>query len=154
MEIRHTRGGQEDRPLARLRNEVQNVFERFLRDPWETRWPGLFQTGDVFPRLDLAESDKEVTIRAEVPGVQPKDVKVEVTGNLLKLSGEKSTEHEEKGRDYHCCERQFGSFSRTIQLPTSVDPSKVDAEYKDGVLTITLAKSPEAKPKRITVRNA
>jgi HSP20 family protein len=151
---RHARSGQEERPLARLREEMQHAFERFLRDPWEARWPGLFQTTDVFPHLDLAESDSDVTIRAELPGVQPKDVHVEVTGQVLKLSGEKSAQREEKGRDYHCCERQFGSFSRTVQLPTSVDPAKVDARYKDGVLTITLAKNPEARPKRITVRNA
>jgi HSP20 family protein len=151
---RHARGGQEERPLARLRDDVQNVFERFLGNPPAVRGLGFFGAGETFPRLDLAESDNDVTVRAELPGLQAKDVKVEVTGNILKLSGEKSAQHEEKGRDYHCCERRFGSFSRTVQLPTTVDPTKVDAQFKDGVLTVTLAKNPEAKPKRITVRNA
>ncbi len=150
---RNTRS-QEERPLAWLRDEMQNVFDRFFGNPPESRRLGFFGTGELFPRLDLAESDNEVTIRAELPGVQAKDVQVEVTGTILKLSGEKSAQHEEQGRDYHCCERQFGSFSRTLQLPTSVDPTKVDAQYNDGVLTITLAKNPAAKPKRITVRNA
>ncbi len=150
---RREHGHQAAGPLTRLRDEVQNVFERFLGDRPETRGLG-FYTGETFPRLDLAESDNEVTVRAELPGIQAKDVKVEVTGNLLKLSGEKSAQHEEKGRDYVYQERQFGSFSRTVQLPTSVDPTKVDAKYKDGVLTVTLSKNPEAKPKRITVRNA
>lgn len=150
---RQDRAGQTARPLARLRDEVQNVFDHFLGNPPMSRGLGFFP-GEMFPRLDLAESDQDVTIRAELPGVQPKDVKVEVTGNMLKLSGEKSAQHEEKGRDFHCCERQLGSFSRTIQLPTSVDPTQVDAQFKDGVLTVTLAKNPAAKPKRITIRNA
>ncbi len=151
-----SRGGSEplEHPLARFRADIESLFDRFRREPWGLGPPNLLEGAGPFPQLDLAESDREVTIRAELPGVQPKDVKIEVTGNVLKLSGEKSAEKEEQGRDYHYCERQFGSFSRMVQLPTTVDPGKVDATYKDGVLTITLAKHPEAKPKRITVRNA
>lgn len=141
-----------DRPLSSLRAEMDNLFERFFREPWGAG--GLASAPGAFPQLDLAESDNCVTLRAEVPGIRPEDVKIEVTGNVLKLTGEKSEQKEEKGRDYLYCERQFGTFSRLVQLPASVDPNKVDATYKDGVLTVKMSKHPEAKPKRITVRNA
>lgn len=141
-----------ERPLSSFRAEIDNLFDRFFREPWGGS--GLLSGAGMFPQLDMAESDNDVTIRAEVPGVRPEDVQIEVTGNLLKLSGEKSEQKEEKGRDYLCSERQFGAFSRIVQLPTSVDPNKVDATYKDGVLTVKMTKHAEAKPKRITVRNA
>ena len=141
-----------ERPLSSFRAEIDSLFDRFFREPWSGG--GLLSGAGMFPQLDMVGSDNDVTIRAEVPGVRPEDVKIEVTGNLLKLSGEKSEQKEEQGRDYVCCERQFGAFSRVIQLPTSVDPNKVDATYKDGVLTVKLNKHAEAKPRRITVRNA
>jgi len=141
-----------ERPLARIRDEIDGVFERMFSEPWSTGWPALWSRSNGFPQVDLAESENDVTIRAELPGVSPDDVQIEVTGNVLKLAGEKSAEKEEKGRDYHYAERQFGAFSRIIQLPATVNADKVEATYKDGVLTITLPKHPEAKPKRITVR--
>ena len=144
-----------ERPLVRFRDEIENVFDRLWRDPWSAGLSGLTAPGTGgFPQLDLAESDDDVTVRAELPGMRPEDVRIELTGNVLKLSGEKSEQKEERERGYHYRERQFGSFSRMVQLPASVDPDKVDARYRDGVLTITLAKHAAAKPKRITVRNA
>jgi HSP20 family protein len=141
-----------DRPLASFRAEFENLFDRFFREPWGTS--ALSSVPGMFPQLDMAETDNDVTIRAELPGVRPEDVRIEVTGNILKLSGEKGEQKEEKGRDCLYCERQFGVFSRLVQLPASVDPNQVDATYKDGVLIVTMNKHPEAKPKRITVRNA
>lgn len=144
-----------EHPLATLRDEMERVFDRFWLDPWGARAAGLPSgVGSGFPQLDMSETDENVTIRAEVPGIRPDDVKIEVTGNVLKLSGEKSEQKQEKRGGYRYSERQFGSFSRMVQLPAYVDTNKVDAVYKDGVLSITLPKSPEARPKRITVRNA
>ena len=148
-------GSTVEHPLATFRNEVENLFDRFLRDPWGTNWSGMMTPATrSVPQLDLVESDNDVTVRAELPGVRPEDVKIEVSGNVLRLAGEKSQEKEEKGQNCCYCERQFGSFTRMIQLPSTVDPDKVEATYKDGVLTIRLSKHPGVKPKRIPVRNA
>lgn len=141
--------------LARLRDEVDTLFDRFFSDPWslsgfESPWSALA----VAPRTDLADTDKDVTVTMELPGVNPRDVELRIDGDLLTVRGEKKAEKEEKKKDYHYVERQFGSFSRTVQLPRTVDPEKVETSYKDGVLTVTFAKHPDAKPKRITVRSA
>ncbi len=139
--------------LPRLRAEFDELFERFFRDPWGLELPGWFGgEGTWGPRLDLAESDKEVTIRAELPGIDPDDVEINVTDNVLTLRGEKKREHEEKERDYHYVERQYGNFHRSVQLPAGVDPDKVEASYKNGVLTVTIAKRPDALPKKIKVK--
>lgn len=141
--------------LARLRSEMDNLFDRFFQDPWAMDFAGPLQSGwDWGPRTDLAESDTEVTVTAELPGVDPRDVEIDVSGNLLTIHGEKKQEHHEKKRNYRYSERRFGSFHRSIQLPSYVDPDKVDASYKNGTLTVTLAKRPDARPKKITVRQA
>lgn len=134
--------------LARVRSEMDQLFEHFFRDPWGA----LAHIPSGGPALDLAENDKEVTVTAELPGVDPKDVDIDVAGNMLTIRGEKKQEHEEKDRDYHFVERRFGRFQRSIQLPSSVDPDKVEAVCKNGTLTITLAKRPDAMRKKIEVK--
>ena len=140
--------------LARFRNEMSGLVDRFFRDPWG---PSLFESFPARlgwgPRIDLAETEDAVIVTAEMPGVDPKDVEISVTGNVLTLRGHKQQEKEEKGRNYHYVERHYGDFHRALPLPGSVDPEKVDAVFKNGVLTISLSKRAEAKPKRITVRN-
>jgi HSP20 family protein len=142
-----------DMPLARFREEMDNLFERFFGEGWGPSalesWPARFGYG---PRLDLAETENDVTLKAELPGVDPKEVDIRVEGNMLTIRGEKKQEKDEKRKDYHYVERQYGSFHRSVQLPSSVDPAKIDASFKDGVLTVTMAKKPEAKAKKITVR--
>jgi len=149
-------GGSErgQRSRATLRDDVEGMFDRFWRDPWGTSLSALASRAGVLPRLDLSESDNEITVRAELPGVKPEDIHVEVTGNVLRLSGEKTEEHSEQSGDTRWSECQYGSFSRMVQLPTAVDADKVDAAFKDGVLTITLPKHPEARPKRVEVHGA
>lgn len=137
--------------LARLRNEMDDLFERFFGDPFDVSLPF---SGGRGMRLDLAESESEVVVKAELPGVDPKDVEINVTGNVLTLRGEKKSDREESGRDFHFVERQYGSFHRSIPLPTAVDADRVAAEYKNGVLTVTLPKHPDARPKRIPLRKA
>jgi HSP20 family protein len=142
--------------LPRLRHQIDDLFDEFLRDPFSAGanlMHGMgFGGGGL--KTDLAESDDEVTVRAEMPGVDPKDVEISVSGHVLTISGEKKQETEEKQRNYHYVERQFGSFHRTVQLPSSVDPDKVDAKFKNGVLTVSVSKRPEAKARRIQVREA
>ena len=137
-------------PLDAFRNQVENVFERFMRDPWSAMGAG----GLEFPQLDVTECDDDVCVRAELPGVRPEDVNIEVTGNTLRLSGEKAEEREEKRGGTRYSERRFGSFSRIVQLPTQVDPDHVDATFKDGVLSVRLNKHAEARPRRIPVKAA
>jgi len=141
-------------PLARLRNEMDNLFERFFGETWGTSMleslPARMGWG---PRIDLAETENEITVRAELPGIDPNEVNVEVMGNTLTIRGEKKQHKEEKRESYHYVERQYGAFNRRVELPSTVDQSKVNAAYKNGVLTITMAKRPDAKAKRITVKS-
>jgi len=137
--------------LPSLRREIDDLFDRFLREPFGTGLSQMFGGWTAGLRTDLAESDDEVVVRAEMPGVDPKEVEISVTGNALTISGEKKEEHEDKRRNYHYVERQFGSFHRSVQLPAYVDPDKVDATFKNGVLTVTIAKKPDAKPRKIKV---
>ena len=133
---------------------MDHAFERFWRDPWSASFGDIFPSQSDFGlRLNLAESDNDVTVTAELPGVDPKDIDIDVSGNALTIRGEKKEEREDKKKNYHYVERSYGSFHRSVQLPSSVDPSNVDATYKNGVLTVTLAKHAEAKPKRITVKH-
>jgi HSP20 family protein len=134
--------------LTRFRDEMDDLFGRFLGGGQSTA--GTF--GAAWPRLDLAETEKDVTVTAELPGVNPKELEINVTGNVLTIRGEKKDEREEKTHDYHYIERQYGCFHRSVQLPTSVESDKVAATYKDGVLTIKMPKHPEARAKKITVK--
>lgn len=139
-------------PLARLRQDMETLFDRFLREPWGGG-EGLAAPSDwaTFPRTDLAESENDITVSMELPGVDAKDVDINITQGLLTVGGEKRQERDEKTRNYRCVEREYGRFHRSVQLPGYVDPDKVDAAFKDGVLTVKVAKHPEAKPKRIPV---
>ena len=148
--------GDADTALAtsarRFRTEMDQLFDRFFRDPWG--WPEeLFGPPTGWrPALEVLENDREVTIRAEVPGIDPKDIDVTISGNMLTLSGEKKETSEHKGESYFHSERRYGSFRRCIELPTTVDPDRVTAEHANGVLTIHVGKVPSATPKRITVK--
>ncbi|OGW64469.1 MAG: heat-shock protein Hsp20 [Nitrospirae bacterium RIFCSPLOWO2_02_FULL_62_14] len=107
---------------------------------------------DWIPTVDIAETDAEYQIKAELPEVKKEDVKVTVEDGELTISGERRHETEEKGKKYHRVERSYGSFVRSFTLPDHVDDAKVKAEYKDGVLHLHLPKSEKAKPKAIDVK--
>jgi len=137
---------------ASLRSDMDRLFDAFVREPFSAlEWP-LVGSGAWSPAVDLAESDTEYTVRAELPGLDPKDLDISVTENQLVLSGEKKETVEKREKGYYHSESRFGSFRRAIPLPGAIDSTKVDAEYKSGVLTIRLAKSPENAPKRIEVK--
>ncbi len=140
--------------LTHFHSEFDRLFERFFGEPiWgESRWlPEARPWADWLPSLDVSETENVITVRAEVPGVDPKGLDISVSGDLLVLSGEKRHETEEKREGYYHSERRFGSFRRTIPLPASVDQDKITAEYERGVLKIELPKSEKAVAKRIPV---
>lgn len=135
-------------PISQLRWGMDRLFEGFL-DEFGTR-TGLFAPGVP---VDLVETDEEIQIHAEVPGIEPERMDVRLTGDVLTISGEKSEERseQEKGRWYS--ERHFGAFQRSIHLPCPVDAEHVDATFKNGVLTVTLRKTESAKSRHIPVRS-
>lgn len=103
------------------------------------------------PAVDIFENDNNIVLKAELPGVDPKDVEVRVEDSTLYLKGERKFEKEVKEDNYHRIERSYGSFARSFALPGTIDSDKVQAEYKDGLLTLTIPKREEAKPKTIKI---
>lgn len=136
--------------LARMREEMERVFDRFVRDPFEMMVHPDRRTW--MPALEVTDTESEVVVKAEVPGMSSKDVHVALTGNRLTLSGEKEETKEEKSEFCYINERTFGSFQRTVELPEGVDPDRVTAEQTDGVLTVRIGKLKTAKPKHIPVK--
>jgi HSP20 family protein len=145
--------GRELAPMAEFRREMDRLFENFFREPFG--WGDGGGTLTAFaPSLDVAETDGEVTVRAEVPGVKPEDINISVLGDTLTLSGEKKETTERKDDNVYHRESRYGSFRRSVQLPGGVDPENVAAEYANGVLTVRLKKSPEAKARKIPIKTA
>jgi len=137
--------------LARLSNadySLSTVLDDFFR-----MVPVDLMGGEVFPKLDVHEDDKAVHVKAEIPGLDEKDLNVTLKENTLTISGEKKEEkkEEDKNRNYHYCERSFGSFSRTIILPEGIKADEVKANYKNGILDIELPKGEKARPKKVNV---
>jgi HSP20 family protein len=149
------REGSEDMasPVSVLRTEMDRLVESFFRDPFGTLdWRSAARRGWT-PALDISENDEEVTVRAELPGIEPADLEITVSGGQLVLAGEKKESTEESGKNFFHMETRYGSFRRSVPLPEAVDPDRVDAEYSNGVLVIRLKKSPSSPPKRIEVKS-
>jgi HSP20 family protein len=126
-----------------------DVLDRFFG---ELELPALFgREGELAPAFDIAETEKEYTITGEMPGIEAKDLTVTLTDGVLSITGEKKQEEEEKGERYHRIEREYGSFHRGFRFPENVTSDKVKANYKDGVLKVTLPKI-EVKAKKIEVK--
>ena len=106
----------------------------------------------VFPPLNLTQDADNFYLRAEIPGIKPDELSISALRNRVSLAGKREIQREHDRVSYHRKERAEGSFNRTVTLPTAVDPDRVDARYADGVLTLTLAKAEEAKPRQIAVR--
>jgi HSP20 family protein len=142
----------EQKDLVNLHPDFDDFFNRFFnRDLWasgemlrEDRW---------LPSVDISEGRKDITVKAEIPGVEAKDIDISLNGKLLTIKGEKKQEKEEKEENYHRMERSYGYFNRTIKLPSEVDPEKVDASYKKGVLKIELKKTKESETKKIEIKS-
>ena len=135
-------------PIGTLRDEMHDFFSRTFDGEHEF-WP----LARISPSLDLSETDNSVEVRMDLPGVEAKEIDIQVSGNnLLTVSGERKEEQEEKEKTWHRVERRYGSFSRSVMLPCAINESAVEAKYREGVLTITLPKTDEAKAHKITVK--
>ncbi|NKB16243.1 MAG: Hsp20/alpha crystallin family protein [Sphingomonadales bacterium] len=156
QEISRPKDAPVPRPLdafEAMRDEMNQLFDRFDRG-----WLGLPEflsrgagAGAMRIGLDVKDEGKAIVVEAELPGVDEKDVKVTFSDGVLSVSGEKKQEREEKKDNYYLSERSFGSFSRSVRLPDSVDDSKIDARFDKGVLRITAAKKPEAVKAQRTI---
>jgi HSP20 family protein len=109
---------------------------------------------DWSPTADIIENTEEFVIKAEIPGVNKEDVKVSIEDGVVSIQGERKQEKEEKDKKFHRVERSYGSFMRSFSLPTNVDEAKVQAQFKDGLLTVRIPKAPNAKPKSVDVKVA
>lgn len=142
-------------PVNRFRSEIDQLFNRFFTgDPWMALDFPVEAPFAWTPAIDVVESDDAMTVRAEIPGLELKDIDVRVRDNILTISGEKSDEFEDKRKDSWYCERSFGSFNRTLELPANVDASKINAEYANGVLTIKLPRPATIAARQIEVKPA
>jgi len=137
------------REVSRLRSEMDRLWDEYFGagrralQPLEESW---------LPAVDVSETGEKITVTAEIPGMEAKDIDISIVGDTLVIKGEKKSEKEEKEENYHMVERSYGSFSRSMKLPAAVDADKVDATYKNGVLTVVLPKKEEVKPKAIEIK--
>jgi len=131
---------------------AQRDFDRLFRDAFSSQFGETeLSTRSWAPPVDIYETEEAIVLKAELPGVDPKDVEVRVEDNTLYLKGERKFEKEVKEQNYHRVERSYGSFARSFSLPNSISTDKVKAEFKDGLLTLTMPKREEAKPKTIKI---
>ncbi len=138
------------RDLVNMQREVGRLFDSFFSD-----FDGEGNSvASWSPRTDVSENNEAYVIKAELPGINKNDVKITLRENVLTIKGEKKQEKEEKDHSFHRVERSYGGFERSFSLPSGVKGEKIDAAYKDGILTLTLPKVEEAKPKEIEVKVA
>jgi HSP20 family protein len=134
--------------LSSLRREMDRLWDGFfgerpLARVWEREW---------IPSLDVSETKENFVVKAEVPGIDAKDINISLTGDVLTIKGEKKHEKEEKEEDYHLVERGYGVFSRSVRLPAEVESAKIKASYKNGILKVTLPKSEKVKAKEVKIK--
>jgi HSP20 family protein len=137
------------RPWAFERN-IRQLFDNFLDFPKDWEFP--MKGGELFPNVDISETPQEYNIRAEIPGMKKEDTKISINKNVLTISGEKKTETKTEEKKYHRVESYYGSFQRSFVLPDAINGEKVTAAFKDGVLTVTIPKSEQAKEKTVDIK--
>lgn len=137
-------------PFGLLSHEFDDLINRF-GESWGDEWP----LAERIPSLDLTESNGTLEAKMDVPGMSPDEIEIEVNGDTLTISGEhkEETKEEDKEKKFHRVERRSGSFRRSVSLPCSVKESEVSAEYKDGVLTITMPKTENARSHRVSIKS-
>jgi HSP20 family protein len=142
------RDRQAENPLVSLQQEIDRLFDGFARNVTGR------VAGTLTPRMDMSETDKEIEITAELPGLEEKDVQLNVADNILTIRGEKKNQREEKEKDYHLLERNYGSFTRSVELPAGVDLNSIRAVISKGVLKVTVPKPAPSQTKKIEVKTA
>lgn len=133
-------------PFVALRDEMENLLGRYLPEGssgWLSR--------EFVPTFDLSETDDALEVRMDLPGMKPEEIEITVSGNMLRVHGERKEEEEEKKRTFHRVERRMGAFSRSITLPCAIVESKVKAQERNGVVTITLPKTEPAKTHKVKI---
>jgi HSP20 family protein len=140
------------RELATIQNEMNRLFGTFFNDPAGAgtatgvrRW---------IPAMDLVENDNDFVLRADLPGLTESDVNIELEDNVLTISGERKSEHEDRRQGFYRVERASGSFSRSLTLPEGIDPEKINASFSNGVLEVTVPKPEQRKPRKVTISAA
>lgn len=143
------------RPFESLRRDIDRLFDDFGRNLWRAPFRrSLFDidplwrrelSWSAFPAVDIVDKETAYEITAELPGMDDKNIEITLANGVLTIAGEKTEQKEEKEKDYYMSERHFGSFRRSFQLPAGVDAEKIEARFKKGVLTVTLAKTTEAQ---------
>ena len=136
------------RELHTLQNRMSRLFEEQYGGGGQE---ALMNSGSFVPPVDIYEDEHNITLKLEVPGIDEKDLNINVENNVLTVSGERKFENEQKEENFHRIERRYGSFVRSFTLPNTVDTEKITADYNSGVLSIRLVKREEAKPKQIKV---
>jgi len=134
--------------LTSLQKEMERLFDRF----WEPDFHDLVPVGEWSPRLDLSETKDALVVRAEIPGIEAKDVQISLQEQVLTIRGEKQQEKEEKDEHHYRMECSHGVFARSVRIPVPVEREKVTAKFKNGLLTVTLPKAPSAKQTTIPVK--
>lgn len=134
------------REMMSMRRAMDRLMDSTFGDDWDSG------TTEWSLPLDVIENEDDFVVKATVPGVKPEDLEVTYNNGALTIKGEVKAEEEKKEGKYHLRERRYGTFVRTVALPTDVKPENIDAEYHDGVLTLTLPKAEEVKPKRISIK--
>ena len=144
------------RPFESLRREIDHLFEDFGGDFWRTPFRQVERAFGAMPAVDVTETDGAFEVTAELPGMEEKNIEVKLANRTLTIKGEKQDEKEETKKDYYMRERSFGSFQRSFTVPEGVEADKIEASFKNGVLTVTLPKTAEAKKaeKKITIKAA
>ena len=136
--------------LSTVRNEMDRLWDRVL-DDWSM--PAMFAKGWT-PMVDISETKDKLIAKAELPGLDPEDIKLSLSGDLLTIQGEKKTEKEEKDEQHYSMERYCGEFQRSLRLPMEVQVDKIDARFDKGVLTITMPKTTKSHKKEIKINKA
>lgn len=146
-----------DSPVMAIQNEMNRMFDQFFSDPFTLLpIPTMRNVADFMPRVDVSESDSAMNVTAELPGMEEKDIQISLENETLVISGEKKTDLEEKDKNYHRIERSYGSFQRVIPLVSDIQEDKVEAVFKNGVLNITLPKTPAAakQTRKIAIKSS
>ena len=142
------------RDLVGLQERMNQMLDASFRGVSRTDGEDWALGGSWAPAVDIYEHDGNIVLKAELPGIDPKDVDVRLENNTLTLCGERKIDNEVKQESYHRVERAYGAFTRGFTLPSVVDQEKIKADYKDGVLKVTLPKREELKPKQINIQVA
>jgi HSP20 family protein len=142
-----------DSPLSTFQQRMNDLFDDFFRG-FPLAGALDERMGAFYPSIDVKEGDKEIVVKAELPGLEEKDIEILLADDALTIKGEKKEEKEDKGKNYYHMERTYGSFHRVIPLPTEVESEKVEATFKNGVLSVVLPKTAKTKAagKKITVK--